>query len=292
MPIYTNGSTFPIVNFSYLDNRKFESYDDLKKFIFIEFPGLNKDFESVLKDSIRVYEMQHLFQIITIYSLRAVFNKSHRKITLKDNVKSTSIKDIVAFLSFLNMRIDLIKIEENLDSLLDSEKAKIDKKELISGIIIFTYKYLYVKFANLIYCNVEDNVREVMDFKYYSKVYQKYKLKYFSKKYNSVDYHQTKIFLENYKKSFNTEDFSKIDEITNEILIYTNDKKSEIILNSIIDRNIHLDESFSSIKKNRILLPYFKSITCVFFYKHFINEKSDSKELINHFKKFRLRMKK
>lgn len=294
MPIFTNNSTFPIYKFNLLNNRKFDSFDDLKDFVFVEFPDSNKSFENILKDSIKKFEKQHLFEIITIFSLRAIFNKAHNKITFKDKIESSSVTDMEKFLTLLNMRIDLNEIENQLDLLLDNNNnnVKVYKTELISSIITFTYKYLFVNFANLIYCNSEDNVKEVMDFQIYTKYYRNYKSNIELLKYNQINYVPLKTFLENYKKSFKTDDYSIIDEITDEILMYTNFKKSEKNLNTIIEKYIIIDDSLSSTKKNRILKPFFKLITCVFFHKHYINEKSDTIELTNHFKKFRLRMKK
>lgn len=294
MPIFSNNSTFPIYKFNLLDLRKFESYQDIENFIFTDIPNSKKSFEDVLKDSLKNHERQHLFEIITLFSLKAIFNKSHRKITKHDDIKSSSIRDIQDFLLILNMRIDLDYIEDQLELLSDNEHVKVNKSEFISSLINFTYKYIFVKFANLIYCNVEDDVKDTMCFEYYNKIYLKYKKLMITKNYNSLNYNQMKRFINNYNKSFNSDITSEIEERTKEILDFSNFRKLEIILNSIIETNIVFDEKFNLTpnKKNKILLPFYKSITCVLLFPNNKDLKIDDPDLITSFRKFRLKMKK
>jgi hypothetical protein len=293
MPIFTNNSTFPFHKFNLLDNREFDSYDDLKNFVFVDFPESTMTFENLLIHSIKQFENQHLFEIITIYSLRAIFNKSHKKISLKDGITSSSISNINDFLKLLNMRIDLNKINDYLEDLINENKGiQVYKTALISGIIRFTYKYLYVKFANLIYCNTEDEFTEVLDVIKYINKYTLYKSKFEEGKCDSFNYHPIKTFLHNYKKSFNTKDEIEIERINNEMLLYSDLKDSEKILNQLIEKNIIFDDSLSQTKQNRTLRPFFILITSVFFHREYINSKSDDHEVIEYFKKFRLRMKK
>lgn len=293
MPIFTNNSIFPFHKFNLLDNREFESYDDLKDFVFVDFPESTMTFEKLLIHSIKNFEKQHLFEIITIYALRAIFNKSHKKISLNDGITSSSISNTDDFLKLLNMRIDLNKIDNYLEDLINENKdVKVYKTKLISDIIIFTYKYLYVKFANLIYCNTEDEFTEVLDVIKYINKYTLYKSKFEEQKCDSFNYHPIKTFLHNYKKSFNTEDETEIEKINNEMLLYSDLKESEKILNQLIEKNIIFDDSVSTTIQNRILRSFFILITSVFFHREYVNSKSDDKEVINYFRKFRPRMKK
>lgn len=291
MPIFSDGSTFPIYKFNLLDNRHLESFEDIENFVFTDLPNSNKKFEDLLIDALKKYEKQHLFEILTIYALKAIFNKNHREITKFDNINSTSITNIRFLLPILNMRIDLNYIEAQLDMLSDNEYVKVNKSVLISSLINFTYKFVFVKFANLIYCNVEDDIQDTMSFEHYNDIYLKYQNLIMTKKYNSLNYHQMKSFLNNYKKSFKTEDDIEIEKINNEILLYADWKESEKILNQIIERNIVIDEKLSSNKKNKILIPFYKSIICVFFYPKNKDFKIDDAKLVEYFKKFRLRIK-
>ncbi len=288
MPIFTNNSTFPFDKFNLLNDSNFSTYSDIEKFVFIH---KEHKFRGNLIELINNFENQHLFQILSIQILRLTFNPKISKILISE-VNSDSIVNPKEFVRLLNLKVNLEEITKELNKIENSVDATVNSKQFLSQIIIFTYKYLFVKLASLIYCNSIDGLKEPMIFKEHNDTFIKYSEKQEEGKYTNLNYVSQKEYIKNYFKSFNTDDIKSIEATIEELNLFSNEKNLERKLNELIENSIHINPNLSTIKKNRLLLLLFKLVTCVFFHREFIDLENDDPALIEYFKKFRLRMKK
>ena len=145
MPIFTDNSTFPFDKFNLLNDSNLSTYSDIEKFVFIH---KQHRFRENLIESINTFENQHLFQILSIQILRLTFNPKIPKILVSE-INSDSIVNRNEFVRILNLKINLNEITKALDKIENSIDAKVNSKMFLSEIIIFTYKYLFVKLASL-----------------------------------------------------------------------------------------------------------------------------------------------
>jgi hypothetical protein len=288
MPIFTNNSTFPFDKFNLLNDSSFSTYSDIEKFVFIRE---EHKFRGNLIELINTFENQHLFQILSIQILRLTFNQKIPRILISE-INSDSIVNQKEFVRLLNLKVNLEEITKELDKIENSVDASVNSKQFLSEIIIFTYKYLFVKLASLIYCNSIDGLKEPMIFKEHNDTFIKYSKKQEERKYTNLNYVSQKEYIKNYFKSFNTDDIKSIETTIEELNLFSIEKNLERKLNELIERSINIDSNLSAIKKNRLLLPFFKLVTCVFFHREFIDLENYDPTLIEYFKKFRLRMKK
>jgi hypothetical protein len=259
-----------INNFIYYPNH-FDSHDDFVKVI--------------NNDEIR---NQHLFEAVLPYSFRRTF-ESDKKVISRNDITSQSINDINQFVVITNLKLNLNDIENELKNLSDIG-ISINSKRFLNEIITFTYKYLFIKLSKVIYCHSIGKFKEVMDFKSHYDQYCKYLSDIETSNYTKVNYYSKVNYVNAYYESFQTNDIKVIEDTLSEILQYNDERKIVKILNDIIENNIPLDSSLSSKKKNKILLPIFKLITCNFFYRELLDYELSDSELINRFKKFRLKM--
>lgn len=287
MPIFTNNTTFPFYKFRNFDDAKISLFEDIKAKIFIP---KNANFRKDLIDVINNQERQHLFEILMDRVLLIIFNDSFEKIDKKE-IKSSSIENKDAFVKLLNFRIDLKKINRELEYLKNTNTI-VNSEKLIHDLILFTYKFFYVELSRMIYCQLFDNFKVTMDFEKYYKTYSKYKNNIENKKYTESNYIQQKEFIENFNKSFKTSDINEIKTTIEELLLYSSKKKSIYHLNKIIEDNITIEQTLSSNRKNKILIPFYKLVTCELFYRQNINLDIHESQLIENFKKFRQSMKK
>ncbi|WP_162128561.1 hypothetical protein [Flavobacterium phycosphaerae] len=287
MPIYTNGSTFPIHKFNLLNNNRLFSIEDINNLIYYpnHFDSYG-DFVDVI-NNIEIRN-QHLLETILPYSFRRVFENDKKVISRKD-ITSQSIMDINQFVVITNLKLNLNDIENELEYLSDIG-ISINRKRFLNDIITFTYKYLFIKLSKVIYCHSIGKFNEVMDFKSHYDQYCKYQSDLETSNYTKINYYSKVNYVNAYYESFQTNDINLIQDILSEILQYDDEKKIVKILNDIIENNIPLDPSLSSKKKNKFLLPFFKLITCNFFYRELLGYELSDSELINRFKKFRLKM--
>ena len=287
MPIFTNNTTFPFYKFRNFDDAKISSFEDIKAKIFIP---KNANFRKDLIDVINNQERQHLFEILMDRVLLIIFNDSFEKIDKKE-IKSSSIENKDAFVKLLNFRIDFKEINKEIESLEDNN-VKVNSEKLIHDLILFTYKFFFVELSRMIYCQLFDDFKVTMDFEKYYKTYSKYKNNIENKKYTESNYIQQKEFMENFNKSFKTSDINEIKTTIDELLLYSSKKKSIYHLNKIIEDNIIIEQTLSSKKKNKILIPFYKLVTCELFYRQNINLDIHESQLIENFKKFRQLMNK
>lgn len=286
MPIYTNGSTFPIHKFNLLNNIELSNKEDIDKFIY--YPNDYDSYFDFLKmiNNAEIRD-QHLLEVIVPYSFRRVFEDEKRLLSKKE-ITSQSISDINKFVVITNLNLNLNRIENELENLSDIG-ISIDRKKFLNEIIKFTYKYLFIKLSKVIYCHSIGKFNEVMDFKNHYDKFCRYSSDLETSNYTEINFYSKRNYTEAYVKSFQTDDIDAIEDTISEILKYNDEKKIIKILNDIIENNIVLDFSLSSRKKNKILLPFFKAITCNFFFKELLEYELSDYELINRFKKFRLK---
>ncbi len=286
MPIYTNGSTYPIHKFNLLNDTELFNEEDINNFIYYpnNFDSCG-DFLNVI-NNIEI-QNQHLFEAILPYSFRRVFENS-TKISSK-LISSQSVSDKTQFAVITNLKLNLNDIESELEKL-SNNGISIDSKKFLNEIITFTYKYLFIKLSKVIYCHSIGKFKEIMDFKSHYDQYCKFLSDIETLNYTKINYYSKLNYVEAYYKSFQTDDINVIQDTLSEILQYNDEKKIVKILNDIIEDNIPLDSSLSSKKKNKILLPLFKLITCNLFYGELLDYELNDPELINRFKKFRLKM--
>jgi hypothetical protein len=283
MPIFTNNTTFPFDKFRQYDNMNLSSYENIESTFFTpEKSDLRKDIIKL----INYYERQHLFHVLMDRVILMIFNESFEKIK-DEEVLSTSISNKREFLKLINFRINLKKIYLEIENLENNENVHVNQKKLINDLVLFTYKFLYVEFSKLIYCQLYEEFEITLDLKKNYKTYLKYKSKIDNKKYNEIDYVYLKEFVENFTKSFNTSDINEIKATIDELLLYSNRKKTICYLNKIIEDNIKINSNLSATKKNKILIPFYKLITSEFFYKENLKLDINESELIEKFKKFR-----
>lgn len=287
MPIFTNNTTFPFYKFRNFDDAKISSFEDIKAKIFIP---KKVNFRKDLIDIINNQERQHLFEILMDRVLLIIFNDSFEKIKVKE-IESSSIENKNAFVKLLNYRIDFKEINKEIESLEDNN-VKVNSEKLIHDLILFTYKFFFVELSRMIYCQLFDDFKVTMDFEKYYKTYSKYKNNIENKKYTESNYIQQKEFMENFNKSFKTSDINEIKTTIDELLLYSSKKKSIYHLNKIIEDNIIIEQTLSSKKKNKILIPFYKLVTCELFYRQNINLDIHESQLIENFKKFRQLMNK
>lgn len=287
MPIFTNNTTFPFYKFRNFDDAKISSFEDIKAKIFIP---KKVNFRKDLIDIINNQERQHLFEILMDRVLLIIFNDSFEKIKVKE-IESSSIENKNAFVKLLNYRIDFKEINKEIEYLEDNN-VKVNSEKLIHDLILFTYKFFYVELSRMIYCQLFDDFKVTMDFEKYYKTYSKYKNNIENKKYTESNYIQQKEFIENFNKSFKTSDINEIKTTIDELLLYSSKKKSIYHLNKIIEDNIIIEQTLSSKKKNKILIPFYKLVTCELFYRQNINLDIHESQLIENFKKFRQLMNK
>lgn len=288
MPIFTNNSTFPFHKFNMLDGNSLSSYSDIKKFIIVY--NENTFREDFIK-KINKNEMQHLFEIASIEILRFTFGTEYKKISESD-INSESIIDKKLFVQLLNYRIDLDGITSEIIKFENSNDVSVDTINFLNDLIVFAYKFFFVKLANIIYCNKVDHLREPMNFLYLHKIFLRYSEKRENKKYSNLDYVQQKEFIENYFNSFQSDEIAYIEKTINELIIFSKELESRLYLTEIIEKYIKVNPSFTSKKQNKILLPFYKLITCVFFYRANLDLDLDDPKLIENFKKLRLSAKK
>lgn len=288
MPIFTDNSTFPLYKFNDFDNQYLHSYECIEKRIFVP-KGINfrKDF---LK-AIECNSKQHLFIYLISYILRLVFNVNVWKFR-EDEIISDSIKEKYQFLQLLNYKINLHEIVKEIDKYEFDSNVQIDSKPFINDLIVFTYKFYFVKFANVIYCHSIDDLIETMKFEEKHKIFLKYCQDIEKKNYTILNYQSKKNYVENYFKSFNSDDVNFIENTINQILLFSNRKESLLFLNEIIENRIKINSHLSQTRKNKILIPFFKLITSVFYFRENLELEIDDPILINKFKKFKLQMKK
>ena len=287
MPIFTNNTTFPFYKFRNFDDAKISSFEDIKAKIFIP---KKVNFRKDLIDIINNQERQHLFEILMDRVLLIIFYDSFEKIKVKE-IESSSIENKNAFVKLLNYRIDYKEINKEIEYLEDNN-VKVNSEKLIHDLILFTYKFFYVELSRMIYCQLFDDFKVTMDFEKYYKTYSKYKNNIENKKYTESNYIQQKEFIENFNKSFKTSDINEIKTTIEELLLYSSKKKSIYHLNKIIEDNIIIEQTLSSKKKNKILIPFYKLVTCELFYRQNINLDIHESQLIENFKKFRQLMNK
>lgn len=287
MPIFTNNTTFPFYKFRNFDDAKISSFEDIKAKIFIPKKA---NFRKDLIDIINNQERQHLFEILMDRVLLIIFNDSFEKIKVKE-IESSSIENKNAFVKLLNYRIDFKEINKEIEYLEDNN-VKVNSEKLIHDLILFTYKFFFVELSRMIYCQLFDDFKVTMDFEKYYKTYSKYKNNIENKKYTESNYIQQKEFIENFNKSFKTSDINEIKTTIDELLLYSSKKKSIYHLNKIIEDNIIIEQTLSSKKKNKILIPFYKLVTCELFYRQNINLDIHESQLIENFKKFRQLMNK
>lgn len=289
MPIYTNGSTFPIHKFNLLNNIELFKEEDINNFIY--YPNNFNSHDDFLKIINNVdFQNQYLFEVLLPHCFRRVFETNKRAIN-KNDLNSKSISDLNQLALIINLKINLHDIENELGNLSNNE-TQINSKQFLNEIIKFTYKYLFIKLSKVIYCHSIDKFNEVMDFKAHYNQYCKYLSDLQTSKYTKNNYYLKLYYVNAYYESFQTDDHKVIEETLSEILQYNDEKKIIKILNDIIENNIPLDSSLSSNKKNKVLLPFFKLITCNFFFKELLDYDLSDTELITRFKKFRLKMSK
>ena len=288
MPIFTNNSTFPLHKFNMLDGNKLSSYYDIKKFIIVY--NENTFREDFIKN-INKNEMQHLFELASIHILRFTFGNEYKKIS-DSEINSESILDKRLFVKLLNYRIDLDKIISEIIKFEVGNNSSVDITNFLNELIVFTYKFFFLKLANLIICNKIDHLSETMNFIEIHNIFLRYSEKQENKKYNSLDYVQQKEFIKNYYNSFQSDDNEYVAKTIDELLILSRCRQSLNYLTEIIEKYLKIDPSFSSKKQNKILLPFYKLITCVFFFRANLDLDLDDPKLIENFKKFRLNAKK
>ncbi|MFA6274043.1 MAG: hypothetical protein WC662_02675 [Candidatus Paceibacterota bacterium] len=214
--------------------------------------------------------------------------ETNKRITINE-IDSNSISDENQFTVIINLKISLHAIEDEIDKLVNNG-ILVYRKRLLNEIIMFTYKYLFIKLSNVIYCHSAGKFKEVMNFQSHFEQFCKYIDDLEKLNYTKVNYYSKRNYVDAYYKSFETEDANLIENTISEILEYSDEKKIIKILNDIIESNIVLDSSLSARKKNKILLPFFKEITCNFFFKDLLEYELTDSELITCFKKFRLNM--
>ena len=130
-----------------------------------------------------------------------------------------------------------------------------------------------------------------MDFGKAHKKFLKYSEDIENEKYTELDIIRKKNYITNYFKSFRSQDIEMIEKTIQEILLYSNRNHSIKLINSIIENNITFNSELTQNKKNKILLPFYKLITCVFFYRENLDLEINDPDLKEKFKKLRSRFK-
>lgn len=287
MPIFTDGSTFPFYRFNDFNNHNLYPFESIEKIVYVpENTNLKKDFSK----GIKVMSQQHLFDYLMFYILRIVFDVKFEKIR-EDEINLDSITDKRKFLQIINYKINLKQLENEIEKYELDSNVQIDSKLLINELILFTYKYLFVKFAGLIKCHTLDNLTESMEFNKKYELYLKYKQNLKDKKYSKEDLFSKKTYIDNFEKSFGTDDIDYIEKTIDDLILFSCEKRSLQFLNKIIENNVKINSALTSTKRNKILRPFFKFITVVFFFREYLTYDVDDAILVDRFKKFQLQMK-
>lgn len=287
MPIFTDNSTFPIYKFNAYNNLKLDSYESIEKLIYV--PKRN-NFRKDFIDGVNSNEKQHLFEYLIGRILRLIFSEKIEKFTNQE-ITATSVYDMREFISLINYRINLNEIEQEIYKYAGNKDVQINKEKLISEIIIFSYKYYFVRFASQIYCYSINNLKVTMDFGKAHKKFLKYSEDLENEKYTELDIIRKKNYITNYFKSFRSQDIEVIEKTIQEILLYSKPNHSVKLINSIIENNITFNSELTQNRKNKILLPFYKLITCAFFYRENLDLEIKDPDLKEKFKKLRSRFK-
>ncbi|WP_291135361.1 hypothetical protein [Flavobacterium sp. UBA7663] len=298
---------FPFYQFYAFDKDNLCSYEDIKKKIFVPnsrnyqyvinktihesidkinlFTNEDNLFKEDLLKVINSSNPQLLFEILLSRILRLSFNTKIEKIN-KDEITSEFIPKKKQFVNLLNYRIDLIKIEELLEDYNNNPDIEIDSNFFLQEIINFTYKFLFVKLSKNIYfyysVRKKDNKTNI-NFKVFYETFIKFSSELETKNYAPFDFDNKQDYIESFYNSFKTDDIDYIEEIINELNLFSSHKESKEKLFEIINSNIKINPSLSVTKKNRLLLPFFKHITIVFFYREYVD--LEEKELKKKFRK-------
>ncbi len=204
---------------------------------------------------------QLTFQILLSRILRLVFNPKIEKIKFEE-ITSEFIADKRAFVNFLNHRIDLTKIEELLDEYSSNPDVEINSDSFLKEIIIYTYKYLFVKLSETIYyyhypSSSQMNFKATMNFKECYETFIKYSSDIENKNYTRFDIENKRNYIVSFYNSFKNDDSDYIEKIINELLLFSSHKESKNKLFHIINSNVKINPTLTSTKKNRFLSPLF-----------------------------------
>jgi hypothetical protein len=248
--------TFPIALFTHLD--------DFKCYSFEEFNEINKSsiFSSrtILIKNINQLEGQILLSAISVQVLIFIFDNKSKAILENELQAKVSIKNKKNFLEVANLKIDVLKLEKYLISI-QNEDVSVDLKNLINELLIFLYKFIFVKISKEIHFFSSKNIKEVFDLK---KIYDQHRVSKFEKENNSN--FEKYLYFEKFGSLLDDYDENKRNLIINDIIIFTNKKKSRDLLNKILSSHIVYKAKVKLERKKEIKLTIFKMLTCRLFY--------------------------
>ena len=302
-------SIFPFYQFYAFDNDNLHSFECIKKRI---FTPKNRFYQHKIKnnidDSINKIELfttqnnlfkedllqvinnlnssQLSFEILLSRILLLIFNPEIDKFKLEE-ITSNFISNKKEFVNLLNYRIDLIKIEELLKDYENNLYIKIDPKKFLNEIIIYTYKFIFLKLSETYYYSHSPNIQKLnktINFKELYKTFKEFSIAIEKGNFTMHNIDFMNDFIVKFFNSFKTNDLDLIEKAIEELNQFSNFKLSKNRLINIIDYNIKIDSTLSSTQKNRLLFPFFKYITIVLIHREYLD--LEERELKNKFRKF------
>lgn len=300
---------FPFYQFYAFDNDNLYSYEDIKKKIFVP---KNRNYQHVIKNNINgsinkielfttqnnlfkedllqvinnLNSSQLSFEILLSRILLLIFNPEIDKLKLEE-ITSTFISNKKEFVNLLNYRIDLIKIEELIKDYEDSSFIKIDSKKFLNEIIIYTYKFMFLKLSETYFYSHSPNIQSInttINFKELYKKFIEFSINLEKGNFTIYDIDSKNDFIIRFFNSFKTDNLNLIEKTIDDLCIFSDFKLLKKRLIKIIDDNIKVDSSLSSTQKNRLLFPFFKHITIVLLYREYLD--LEENELKEKFRKF------
>lgn len=302
-------SIFPFYQFYAFDNDNLYSYEDIKKKIFVP---KNRNYQHVIKNNIdgsinkielfttqnnlfkedllqvinNLNSSQLSFEILLSRILLLIFNPEIDKLKLEE-ITSTFISNKKEFVNLLNYRIDLIKIEELIKDYEDSSFIKIDSKKFLNEIIIYTYKFMFLKLSETYFYSHSPNIQSInttINFKELYKKFIEFSINLEKGNLTIYDIDSKNDYIIRFFNSFKTDNLNLIEKTIDDLYLFSDFKLSKKRLIKIIDENIKVDSSLSSTRKNRLLFPFFKLITIVLLYREYLD--LEENELKDKFRKF------
>lgn len=246
-----------------------------------------KDFEISFLESIKNKEKQDLIGYL-ITTLPVIIFTNFRAFSREELKFKNTIDD--SLYELCNLRINLKLVYEKLIELETNASVEVCRYELIiSELYLFSSQYLFTQLSKSIYATEIMNREFLFDIKKNSILFQKFS----NNDDSSLSIEKSvaqKYFIQGYNETFENLEEKERKKIETELIYMTNTINQKKRLKSIFDKNICFSNNITETKKSKLLIYFFKNVTCKFFFKYLDKNQIEDYEVNEAFRTFRKRI--
>ncbi|GGE15306.1 hypothetical protein [Psychroflexus salis] len=290
MLIYHINSNFDLFRFKDFDNHDLSSPSDIQKHL-LKFSFFNINIRDLKGDVLKMQPNESQFEdlfyelsdrqpydffnmLISIYP-SVIFATKTSKVDawsiLKNNFKNLGNEDRRLLKAILNYRLDIYKIESELNAINELPYAKIDKAKVYQSLFTSLYKYLFVLFAKSIDFPIapKDQIENVKTYHFDYAALNKNVKKYTNALKNSKDdlkRHAARIYINNVSNSAKLDSRDALQDFLSDIKTYTKIPPARKKIFDAFRLSLEIDTNSTHYRCPKILKPTIENVIVPLFH--------------------------